>query len=30
MFGITVTDLRRLAFQVAELNHIPHRFIKEK
>jgi hypothetical protein len=25
-----VTDLRRLAFQVAELNRIPHRFNKEK
>jgi hypothetical protein len=30
MFGITVTDLRRLAFQVAELNRVPHRFNKEK
>jgi hypothetical protein len=30
MFGITVTDLRRLAFQVSELNRIPHRFNKEK
>jgi hypothetical protein len=26
MFGISVTDLGRLAFQVAELNRIPHRF----
>jgi hypothetical protein len=30
MFGTTVTDLRRLAFQVADLNRIPHRFNKEK
>jgi hypothetical protein len=30
MFGTTVTDLRLLAFQVAELNRIPHRFNKEK
>jgi hypothetical protein len=29
-FGSTVTDLRRLALQVAELNRIPHRFNKEK
>lgn len=30
LFGITATDLRRLAFQVAEANNIPHRFHKDK
>jgi hypothetical protein len=30
MFGITVTDLRRLEFQVAELNSFPHRFNRAK
>jgi hypothetical protein len=30
IFCTTVTDLRLLAFEVAELNSIPHRFNKEK
>lgn len=29
-FGLTTTDLRRLAYQVAEAKHITHRFSKEK
>lgn len=30
MFGMTPTDLRKLAFSVAEKNNIPHRFNREK
>ncbi|KAB0805315.1 hypothetical protein PPYR_02285 [Photinus pyralis] len=30
MYGLTTTDLRRLAFQLAEKNHIPHHFSREK
>lgn len=29
-FGLTITDLRRLAFQLAEKYKLPHRFNKEK
>lgn len=29
-YGVSITDLRRLAFQLAERNNIPHRFSKEK
>jgi hypothetical protein len=30
MFGVTVNDLRRLEFQIAELNHFSHIFNKDK
>jgi hypothetical protein len=30
MFGVTVNDLRRLAFQIAALNHFFRRFNKDK
>ncbi|CAH2099325.1 unnamed protein product [Euphydryas editha] len=30
MFGLTITDVRRLAFDVAESNKIAHRFNKER
>lgn len=26
LFGMTTSDLRKIAYQFAELNHIPHRF----
>lgn len=29
MFGLTINDVRRLAFQIAEKNNIPHNFNKE-
>lgn len=29
MFGLTITDVRKLAFQIAEQNHIPHNFNKQ-
>lgn len=29
MFGLTITDVRKLAFDIAEKNHIPHNFNKE-
>jgi hypothetical protein len=29
MFGMTITDLERLPFQVSELNHFPHMFNKD-
>lgn len=30
LFGLTITDVRRLAFQIAERNEIPHSFNVEK
>jgi hypothetical protein len=30
MFFITITELRSLAFKVAELNHFPHRPNKDR
>jgi hypothetical protein len=29
-FGLTMNELWRLAFQVAEANNLPHRFNREK
>ena len=29
MFGINIKDLRRLAFEIAEKNKIPHQFNKD-
>lgn len=29
MFGLTITDVRKLAFDVADKNQIPHNFNKE-
>lgn len=29
-YGVSVNDLRRLAFQLAERNNLPHRFDKKK
>lgn len=29
MFGLTITDVRKLAFQIAERNNLPHNFNKE-
>ncbi|XP_029659180.1 uncharacterized protein LOC115233092 [Formica exsecta] len=30
LYGLTLTDVRKLAFQVAEKNNIPHTFNREK
>jgi len=30
MFGVTISDLLRLAFHIAELSHFSHRLNKDK